>query len=52
MGLERYAWLSVGAALATIALKALAWPRRDYVGFAPAKPSLAFTAVFEKPHVG
>lgn len=34
------------------ALKALPWPRRDYVGFAPAKPSLAFTAVFEKPHVG
>lgn len=31
------------------ALEALTWPRRDYVGFAPAKPSLAFTAVFEKP---
>jgi cation diffusion facilitator family transporter len=25
MGLERYAWLSIGAALATIALKTLAW---------------------------
>lgn len=32
MGLERYAWLSVGAALATIALKALAWWLTDSVG--------------------
>ena len=32
MGLERYAWLSVGAALATIALKAVAWWLTDSVG--------------------
>src|SRR5687767_6007198 len=32
MGLERYAWLSVGAALATITLKALAWWLTDSVG--------------------
>ena len=39
---ERYA-----AALASIP-----WPRRDFIGFAPAKPSLAFTAVFERPIAG
>jgi cation diffusion facilitator family transporter len=31
-GLERYAWLSVGAALATIALKTAAWAVTDSVG--------------------
>jgi hypothetical protein len=30
-------------------LQKVQWPRRDYIGFAPAKPSLAFTSVFEKP---
>lgn len=34
------------------ALEAVPWRRRDYVGFAPAKPSLAFTSVFEKPRTG
>jgi len=32
MRLERYAWLSVAAAIATIALKALAWRLTDSVG--------------------
>jgi cation diffusion facilitator family transporter len=32
MSLERYAWLSIGAALATIALKALAWWLTGSVG--------------------
>ena len=32
MGLERYAWLSIGAALATIALKMLAWWLTGSVG--------------------
>lgn len=36
---ERY-----GAAIA-----AVPWPRRDVIGFAPAKPSLAFTAVLDRP---
>jgi methyltransferase family protein len=31
------------------ALRGITWPRRDVVGFAPAKPSLAYTAVFERP---
>lgn len=31
------------------ALRRIPWPRRDVVGFAPAKPSLAYTAVFERP---
>jgi hypothetical protein len=31
------------------ALTRIPWPRRDVVGFAPAKPSLAYTAVFERP---
>lgn len=30
-------------------LAAIPWPRRDVVGFAPAKPSLAYTAVFTRP---
>jgi predicted O-methyltransferase YrrM len=30
-------------------LAAITWPRRDVVGFAPAKPSLAYTAVFQRP---
>lgn len=25
------------------------WPRRDFVGFAPAKPTLAYTTVFTRP---
>jgi hypothetical protein len=33
-------------------LESIQWPRRDYIGFAPAKPSLAFTSVFEKPSTG
>jgi cation diffusion facilitator family transporter len=32
MALERYAWISVGAAIATIALKTLAWWLTDSVG--------------------
>src|SRR5260221_11331932 len=32
MGLERYAWISVGAAIATIALKTVAWRLTDSVG--------------------
>jgi cation diffusion facilitator family transporter len=32
MGLERYAWISVGAAIATIALKTVAWWLTDSVG--------------------
>jgi len=31
------------------ALDATGWPRRDVVGFAPAKPSLAYTAVLTRP---
>lgn len=31
------------------ALSAVTWPRRDVVGFAPAKPSLAYTAVLTRP---
>jgi hypothetical protein len=31
------------------AMDATGWPRRDVVGFAPAKPSLAFTAVLTRP---
>lgn len=30
-------------------LVGLRWPRRDVVGFAPAKPTLAYTAVFTRP---
>lgn len=30
-------------------LSDVGWPRRDVVGFAPAKPSLAHTAVFVRP---
>jgi hypothetical protein len=32
-------------------LATIPWPRRDIVGFAPAKPSLAHTAVFMRPVV-
>ena len=32
MGLERYAWISVGAAIATIGLKTLAWWLTGSVG--------------------
>jgi len=32
MGLERYAWISVGAAIATIALKTVAWWLTGSVG--------------------
>jgi precorrin-6B methylase 2 len=31
------------------AIDATGWPRRDVVGFAPAKPSLAYTAVLTRP---
>lgn len=31
------------------AMDATGWPRRDVVGFAPAKPSLAYTAVLTRP---
>jgi len=31
------------------AVDATGWPRRDVVGFAPAKPSLAYTAVLTRP---
>lgn len=31
------------------AIDATGWPRRDIVGFAPAKPSLAYTAVLTRP---
>lgn len=31
-------------------LASIPWPRRDVIGFAPAKPSLAYTAVFTRPH--
>ena len=31
------------------AMEATGWPRRDVVGFAPAKPSLAYTAVLTRP---
>ena len=31
------------------ALAAVGWPRHDVVGFAPAKPTLAYTAVFRRP---
>ena len=31
------------------AIDAIGWPRRDVVGFAPAKPSLAYTAVLTRP---
>jgi predicted O-methyltransferase YrrM len=31
------------------ALETIGWPRRDVVGFAPAKPSLAYTAVLTRP---
>jgi len=31
------------------AMAATGWPRRDVVGFAPAKPSLAYTAVLTRP---
>lgn len=31
------------------ALRKISWPRRDVVGFAPAKPTLAYTAVFVRP---
>lgn len=30
-------------------LAAIGWPRRDVIGFAPAKPSLAYSAVFTRP---
>jgi hypothetical protein len=30
-------------------LNKIGWPRRDFVGFAPAKPTLAYTAVFTRP---
>jgi predicted O-methyltransferase YrrM len=30
-------------------LSRIPWPRRDVVGFAPAKPSLAYSAVFRRP---
>jgi predicted O-methyltransferase YrrM len=31
------------------AVAAIGWPRRDVVGFAPAKPTLAYTAVLQRP---
>ena len=31
------------------AVDAIGWPRRDVVGFAPAKPTLAYTAVLARP---
>jgi predicted O-methyltransferase YrrM len=31
------------------ALADIGWPRTDYVAFAPAKPTLAYTAVLQKP---
>lgn len=31
------------------AIRATGWPRRDIVGFAPAKPSLSYTAVLTRP---
>ena len=31
------------------ALEGIAWPRTDYVAFAPAKPTLAYSAAFERP---
>ena len=31
------------------AVDAIGWPRRDVVGFAPAKPTLAYTAVLTRP---
>jgi hypothetical protein len=31
------------------AVDAIGWPRRDVVGFAPAKPTLAYTAVLRRP---
>ena len=30
-------------------LAEIPWPRRDVIGFAPAKPSLAYSAVFTRP---
>lgn len=30
-------------------LTRIGWPRHDYVGFAPAKPTLAYTTLFRKP---
>jgi len=30
-------------------VEAIGWPRRDVVGFAPAKPTLAYTAVLTRP---
>ncbi len=30
-------------------LAEIPWPRRDVVGFAPAKPSLAYSAIFTRP---
>lgn len=33
------------------AIAATGWRRRDVVGFAPAKPTLAYTAVLEKPDI-
>lgn len=34
-----------------VGLETIGWPRRDVVGFAPAKPTLAYTAVFTRPLV-
>lgn len=31
------------------AMRSTGWPRRDVIGFAPAKPSLAYTAVLVRP---
>jgi hypothetical protein len=31
------------------ALEAVPWPRRDIIGFAPAKPSLSYTGLFVRP---
>jgi len=31
------------------AVDAIGWPRRDVVGFAPAKPTLAYTAMLRRP---
>lgn len=30
-------------------LQAIGWPRQDYIAFAPAKPTLSYTAVFTRP---
>ena len=51
--LERYAWLSVAAALATIALKTLAWWLTGSLGLAPTanlNPEGTYPSMFEPIH--